>query len=90
MPTDGNGGRVRKEKTCSKSIEHAVLTAGPGHNLLNASAFTAGPVTLWGGAGQDILIGGSGHDTLHGGAGQDTLIGGGGADTLYGDEAMTP
>src|SRR5207248_2687306 len=77
------------------SIEQASLTGGVGNNVLNASAFTAGSVTLdggagndtlHGGAGNDVLIGGPGDDNLQGGAGRDILIGGLGADRLVGQE----
>lgn len=65
-------------------IQRATLTAGAGNNTLDASAFTAGAVTLTGNAGNDILIGGLGNDFLDGGAGNDELIGGAGGDILQG------
>ncbi len=64
------------------SIESAALTGGAGNNTINASAFTAGPVTLSGLGGNDTLSGGAGNDTLNGEAGNDTLTGGAGNDTL--------
>lgn len=42
------------------------------------------PVTIRGGAGNDILIGGAGPDKLLGGAGNDRLVGWGGADLIVG------
>jgi 6-phosphogluconolactonase (cycloisomerase 2 family)/Ca2+-binding RTX toxin-like protein len=42
-------------------------------------------LSIFGGAGNDLLIGSAGADILHGGAGDDTLIGGGEADAVYGD-----
>ena len=54
------------------AIESAILTGGLGGNRLDASAFTVGPVTLDGGAGNDTLLGGTGNDTLKGGDGFDT------------------
>jgi hypothetical protein len=42
------------------------------------------PVTLQGGAGDDVLIGGAGPDRLLGGPGDDVLVGHAGADALYG------
>ncbi len=75
------------------NIEQARLTGGASANVLNASAFTLGSVTLIGGAGNDVLYGGSGNDFLygdyndgryHGDGGQDTLYGGAGGDTLDG------
>jgi Ca2+-binding RTX toxin-like protein len=68
-------------------IESAILTGGPGDNILNAVMFT-GPVTLDGGEGNDVLTGGSGDDTLYGGDGDDILSGRGGDDTLYGGQGF--
>lgn len=48
------------------SIESAMLSAGDGDNRIDASAFSAGPVTLSGGSGDDTLIGGASDDTLIG------------------------
>ena len=64
------------------SIEQVELTGGPADNVFDAGSFSAGPVTLTGGAGNDILIGGTGDDLLTGGAGDDTLAGGVGIDTV--------
>ena len=61
-------------------VETAILTGGAGNNLLDASAFTLGSVTLLGGAGDDTLRGGSGDDSLAGQAGNDSLAGGAGSD----------
>lgn len=66
------------------SIEQATLTGGASANLIDATAFSAGRVTLSGGDGDDILRAGPGNDRLDGGAGDDTLDGGGGNDTLIG------
>lgn len=60
-------------------IEQASLTAGPGHNDLDASGFT-GAVTLKGEGGDDFLFGGVGNDSLDGGAGTDTVIAAGDLD----------
>ena len=65
-------------------IEAATLTGGISNNTLDASAFTAGNVTLIGGAGNDTLIGGSGNDSLQGDVGNDVLKGRDGNDTLTG------
>ena len=65
-------------------IEAASLTGGPSDATLDASAFTAGPVTLNGGAGNDLLIGTVNNDSLIGGSGNNTIIGGGGNDNLNG------
>lgn len=63
-------------------IEQAELIGGSGNDIINASKFTLGAVTLVGGAGKDTLTGGSGNDTLIGGAGNDILTGGLGTDTV--------
>ncbi|MFM9965610.1 MAG: Ig-like domain-containing protein [Planctomycetaceae bacterium] len=76
------------------TIENAALTGGAGDNVINASDFTKGAVTLLGGEGNDTLTGGSkndaisgqdGDDELHGGLGNDTVLGGFGNDELFGD-----
>ena len=54
------------------SIEQAILTGGAGDNDLDASGFSAGPVTLVGAAGNDTLTGTSTSDTLDGGDDTDT------------------
>ncbi len=56
------------------TLEQAHLTGGDGRNRLDASAFN-GPVTLDGGAGDDVLIGSSQPDVLVGGPGNDGLAG---------------
>src|SRR5262249_17047618 len=63
-------------------IEHAVLTAGWGNNVIDCSAFTGGAVTLTGGAGNDKLVGTSFNDVFTGGAGNHTSTGGSGSDRL--------
>lgn len=67
-------------------IQSVFLAAGGGNNLMDASAFKNGSVTLSGGAGNDTLIGGYGNDNLNGEAGNDLLIGGAGSDTLMGGD----
>ena len=63
-------------------ITHAMIAGGASNNVIDASAFTLGSVTLSGGAGDDTLKGGSGDDTLTGGEGRDTLDGGAGVNTV--------
>jgi ELWxxDGT repeat protein len=57
------------------NIQHADLTAtGPANSTLDASAFTAGAVTLTGGPGNDLLVvNDSGGNSLIGGPGSDTV-----------------
>lgn len=67
------------------SVDEAVLIGElflrAGNNLLDASGFSAGRVTLRGGDGDDWLIGSPNNDILDGGAGDDRVEGGGGHDT---------
>src|SRR5262249_55472950 len=72
------------------NIEQAYLTGGTGANLLDAHAFTLGPVTLVGGAGNDTLLGGSRNDVLLGGAGNALLTGGNARDLLIGGTGNDP
>jgi Ca2+-binding RTX toxin-like protein len=71
------------------NIEAATLVGGSSSNLLNASAFSLGGVSLDGGAGNDTLIGGSGNDLLKGGSGSDRLTGGTGSDRFIYDTNAT-
>ena len=68
------------------TIETASLTGGASDDVIRATAFTKGPVTLVGGAGDDLLLGGSKDDSLVGGSGNDVLIGGDGRDSLDGGD----
>ncbi len=65
-------------------IEQAQLTAGTDNDILDATAFSLGTVTLNAGGGNDTLWGGTKNDILDGGNGNDTLIGGLGTDKLTG------
>jgi Ca2+-binding RTX toxin-like protein len=67
-----------------RRIEQARLFSGDSDNLLDATDFTVGPVTLSGGAGNDTIRGGSRNDQLKGGDGADKLFGNAGADVLLG------
>lgn len=66
------------------SIEQATLTGGASNNIIDASQFTLGGVTIDGKAGFDTIIGTNQNDSLTGGDGNDILTGGGGNDTLRG------
>ncbi len=44
------------------------------------------PVTVFGGAGNDVIVGGAAADTIYGGPGNDTLSGGAAIDTMYGED----
>ena len=77
-----NGSLVGNGADSLAAIEQGRLTGDAGPNVLNASAFTLGPVTLDGAAGEDQLLGGSQADQLTGGAGVDSFEAGGGDDTV--------
>lgn len=63
------------------------IRGGAGHDLvdLTSSRYEYGPVTIRGGAGNDVLWSGAGADVLYGGEGNDWLNGGMGNDWLCGD-----
>lgn len=60
------------------------VNAGGGDDRVVVARNVTVPVTLRGGAGDDVLVGGAGPDKLLGGPGDDVLIGRGGADLLHG------
>jgi hypothetical protein len=60
------------------------VNAGIGDDTVTVSKAIEIPVTMRGGAGQDLLVGGSGPDKLMGGPGDDHLAGRGGDDLIYG------
>lgn len=60
------------------------VNAGAGDDRVVVARNVSVPVTLRGGAGDDVLVGGAGPDKLLGGPGADTLVGWKGADFLYG------
>jgi Ca2+-binding RTX toxin-like protein len=60
------------------------VNAGIGDDTVTVSRAIEIPVTMRGGAGQDLLVGGSGPDKLIGGPGDDHLAGRGGDDLIYG------
>jgi Ca2+-binding RTX toxin-like protein len=81
------------------NIESARLTGNITANVIDASAFNLGSVSLYGSSSQDTLYGGFGNDSLEGGSnsdnldgadylmgwyGNDTIDGGKGNDTLIG------
>ncbi|MGZ0170991.1 MAG: beta strand repeat-containing protein [Planctomycetales bacterium] len=75
------------------SVEGLQLIADGNGSTIDASAYSAGSVTivgssgddtLTGGAGDDIIIAGSGNDVVSGGDGNDLILGGSGNDNLSG------
>lgn len=69
------------------SIGGFEVNAGGGGDRVTVSRRVTVPVTMRGGAGDDILSGGSGRDKLVGGYGRDRLVGGRGNDLLLGGES---
>jgi Ca2+-binding RTX toxin-like protein len=66
------------------SIAGFEVNAGAGDDRVHVASSVTVPVTMRGGAGDDVLIGGSAADRLIGGRGDDRLAGGRGDDQLYG------
>jgi len=59
----------------------------PGNDVIDASASVAG-VSIYGGAGDDIITGSQGDDRIAGGAGDDTIYAEAGNDQIYGDSGF--
>jgi Ca2+-binding RTX toxin-like protein len=72
----------------SEATDQLLVQGLAGNDVLNASALTAGTIslTLDGGGGKDTLTGSNGDDTLLGGDGNDIIIGGRGNDVLIGGD----
>ena len=68
------------------SFERVTLTGASGDNLIDASEFFTGNVSLAGGDGNDTVKGGGGTDTVEGGLADDVVDGGSGttADSVDG------
>lgn len=60
------------------------VNAGGGDDEVSVAKDVTAPVTMRGGAGDDLLVGGGGPDKLVGGNGDDRLVGWRGGDLLYG------
>jgi hemolysin type calcium-binding protein len=80
-----HAGEDPSELVCdAPSIAGFEVNAGDGDDYVHVARQVTVPVTMRGGAGEDVLVGGSGADKLIGGSGNDRLIGGRGDDQLYG------
>jgi RTX calcium-binding nonapeptide repeat (4 copies) len=66
------------------SIAGFEVNSGVGDDRVSVAKNIAAPVTMRGGAGDDVLLGGEGPDKLIGGQGNDRLVGWRGGDVLYG------
>lgn len=76
---------VKTELFCQAvQVGDFLVNAEAGNDQIRVSPSVSIPVTLRGGAGEDILVGGSGPDSLSGGAGRDKLVGHSGNDALFG------
>lgn len=60
------------------------VNAGGGDDEVSVAKDVTAPVTMRGGAGDDLLVGGGGRDKLVGGNGDDRLVGWRQSDLLYG------
>jgi hypothetical protein len=73
------------ELVCSApQIAGFEVNSGGGDDRVTVAKEISVPVTMRGGAGNDVLLGGSGPDKLIGGEGDDRLFGGRGDDQLFG------
>jgi Ca2+-binding RTX toxin-like protein len=80
-----HAGEDPNELLCdAPSIGGFEVNAGEGDDSVRVASQVTIPVTIRGGAGDDVLFGGSGADKLVGGSGEDRLVGRGGDDQLYG------
>jgi hypothetical protein len=66
------------------SIGGFEVNSGAGDDRVSVAKNITVPVTMRGGAGDDVLLGGGGPDKLIGGQGNDRLVGWRGDDVLYG------
>jgi Ca2+-binding RTX toxin-like protein len=81
-----HAGENQNELVCdAPAIGGFEVNAGGGDDSVHVAGQVTVPVTMRGGAGDDVLFGGSGADKLVGGNGDDRLIGGRGDDQLFGD-----
>lgn len=70
--------------TTFSNIEEFQLTGSNDGNLIDASRYSVGSVTIYGNGGNDTLIGSTSNDLIFGGDGVDVITGQGGADTING------
>jgi Ca2+-binding RTX toxin-like protein len=68
------------------SIERAILTGGNSNNIIDASAFSLGYVTVYAADGNDTIYGGSDYNFLNAGAGNDVVTGGRSRDFISGSD----
>ncbi|MEZ5874704.1 MAG: M10 family metallopeptidase C-terminal domain-containing protein [Hyphomicrobiales bacterium] len=74
-----------KNSVVNNGVMTGVIHLGDGDDIFDGSqGDTSG--TIWGDAGDDVLIGSNGSDILYGDSGRDTLTGRAGKDTMSGGE----
>jgi Ca2+-binding RTX toxin-like protein len=66
---------------------NAMTFINPGNDVIDASAISES-VTIYGGAGNDVIYGSQAGDHLAGGSGDDLIYGYGGNDHIYGDSGF--
>jgi Ca2+-binding RTX toxin-like protein len=67
-------------------LDLLVINALGGDDMIDLTQFTAVPVQVFGGDGNDTILGTPGNDLLDGGAGNDSIVGGAGNDTIQGGD----
>ncbi len=84
--TTQNGSRYTDDRF-NPLTSQARIFQNSGNDIIDASASLVG-VTMYGGAGNDVLIGSLADDHMFGGAGNDSLFGLSGNDHIYGDSGI--
>lgn len=79
-------GTNQTESFAAGDVDRLVYYLGDGDDVGFVSNQIDLPVTMFGGAGHDMLLGGNGNDSLLGGDGDDTLVGRSGDDLLIGGD----
>jgi len=75
----------RPQTVAAVDVPRLVVDGGAGSDTITADASLTEGLTLFGGAGNDVIaVGGSGTDYIDGGPGNDTITGGTGFDMLFG------
>jgi Ca2+-binding RTX toxin-like protein len=69
-------------------VNEIEISLGSGNDSVTIASGIVKPVTIDGGAGNDVLIAGNGPSTLLGGAGNDLLFGGNGTNVLVGGDGV--
>lgn len=68
----------------SADVDEIQIALSGGHDVVVGGPSITVPMTIDGGAGNDLIVGGAGDDLLFGGDGSDVLVGGAGDNTLLG------